>query len=53
MIGRGGDDARKEAAEAGLVYVYLGMKEVSRTHCRIFKTGGKWYLQQDSETNDV
>jgi hypothetical protein len=53
MIGRGGDDMRKKTAEAGLVCVYLGLNEVSKSHCRIFKTDGRWYLQQDSETNGV
>ena len=52
LIGRGSDAEWAEAAETGLVYVYVGPRHVSAKHCRIFKKDGKWLLQQEASSKN-
>jgi hypothetical protein len=52
LIGRGRDAERAEAAEAGLDYFHVGMKEVSAKQCRIVKIDGAWWLEQDPSSKN-
>ena len=53
LIGRGRDAERAEAAEAGLDYFHVGMKEVSAKQCRIVKKiDGTWWLEQDPSSKN-